>query len=570
MEAGGVGGGSGAGRSTETRTSQSAGTGQTGQTEQTGQTGQAGTSESHESNRSEPTDQVSLSGAAEAEADQPGSHADAVTNALSEDPRDPEAPQDDKDDQLSPEDTQRVEDYHALAQQQETLVQTIQHDIDTNNYGLGSMGPTNLEKFSAVNQQIESIRDNFDQALAGVEDQAAAVQAQAAAKAELEGTTAQLMSPEERQNLIDKDNQKLEQVAAPMDAATQKMIKEMNDPVFKENFQDWDPVRQADFYSDMARTMGYTPTGQQWAGDLVDGLASLGRGQDTNNVYSQVAQELSTSLTGQRKDALDDSLGLLAGIDRAGRPQGADQRLAAAGEALGVPKDQLDSFIQNLDPSSPASLPSAPGALYGGGRFTNAAALAYNAFQTGNGQGSPDVLAGASNLADLASGTASLANFGGQLSRLGQFANGASRLSGYLSIGSGVYQATQGNWAGVPGPIMGGAGGLIGANPVGLTLMGAGMAAGPLLDQADYADYAYNQVSGALGAEPFDSLRGTALATADQSGVNLMDRARPADMSLPEFFNQELARYDGTYIGTDFWQYEGAYLRGLLETQQGL
>ena len=127
---------------------------------------------------------------------------------------------------------------------------------------------------------------------------------------------------------------RLEEVMAPFEAATDKFLTATADPLYPSILSNAPPYEQIDAFSGMAENLALSDKGRQELADLVDGMAGLG-----DHPLAEVAAEARQKLTGSDLEALDRALGLITGIDSANRPEGAEARVEAARELLGIGPD---------------------------------------------------------------------------------------------------------------------------------------------------------------------------------------------------------------------------------------
>lgn len=124
---------------------------------------------------------------------------------------------------------------------------------------------------------------------------------------------------------------KLEEVTAPFEAATDRFLTATADPLYPGMVSDMPPQEQIDTFNGLAENLPLSEKGREELANIVDGMAGLG-----DHPLAEVAAEARQKLTGTDLEAFDRALGLITGIDAANRPDGAEARVEAARELLGI------------------------------------------------------------------------------------------------------------------------------------------------------------------------------------------------------------------------------------------
>lgn len=441
-------------------------------------------------------------------------------------------------------------EYNEMRERRDQLAAELEAQQAEQSVGLGGMNPLDNPTYVElleVNQNLLQIRTNFTDAVSAADAAHEPLQEVAAMRARLETDNVPLMSAEEQANFTTWADGEMADELETYTGTVDQMVEVARDPVFREDFQHWEPAQQIEFLESFARHGGNTESGRALLAELTDGIAQIGNGEENANGLSEGLVELRQGLgPGGQLDDVDANLGLIAGIDQSVRPEGAAERLDAMGAALGIPQEDIEAFPRQAPGEDGLELPAAPDRLvHNKNKFVAAAALGYNAFQAAAFPGD-DVFEQADAVAGLVEGSAKLANFGDELTVLGRVATVAERVSPLLMVGSAAYEAVNGNGAEAVGALLGAAGAAVrGPWGVGLAVLGA--AVPMVMDEVEWQGFRNAGLEAALGPDMLNTFRGGAIANANAAGLEALNYDRhPSQTDLPAYFNERLREVELT------------------------
>jgi hypothetical protein len=210
---------------------------------------------------------------------------------------------------------------------------------------------------TAVAREIGGAAAEAEQSLGEMLDQTAMVAAVA-------GSDGQFMTEEEQALLAEHAQEFLEPAVTQLETDLEPFLESTRDPMSMAVTGDLTHEEQLDFVETTVRLLGYTDSGQQRAGEWLDGLTGA-----SEDPMAEMVADLRNQLEGDERDQLDRSLGLLAGIDRNARPDGYAERLTDLSAALDMDTGSESAFGQGEEVGGMAFSALAreiPGAVEGG------------------------------------------------------------------------------------------------------------------------------------------------------------------------------------------------------------
>lgn len=370
-----------------------------------------------------------------------------------------------------------------------------------------------LEAGIAYDDDLGKLQDRFED-MTEMAQQVAAVRAEVGAF--IEGDAAELFETHLAEQMAT--------VSQPLEDATQRFVERLNDPLLQETMRDWPALEQEEFFAEASRLLGYSEAGQERIASFMDGLAGL-----SDDPLAELAVELREE---RASSGLDNSLGLLAGIDAQARPDGAEERAQVVADALGIEPES--SFFAAREIGTDA--------------FAALAGQLPKAVEQGAHQ--------AARLVDSMNGDSRV------LQLVGRYAGGAGAL---LDTVSAVEKVQDGDLLGAAGSAAGVASFVAGfvaprlAGPLGWAATGVTVLE-MIADRGAYADFRREAVSQALGDDPMvDVLWGI-----DSGVVNLMNLdpnvspRQALETRVSDILGSEWANLDPSVLHHDFWRLASA------------
>lgn len=370
-----------------------------------------------------------------------------------------------------------------------------------------------LEAGIAYDEDLGVLQDRFED-MTEMAQQVAAVRAEVGAF--IEGDAAERFETHLAEQMAT--------VSQPLEEASQRFVERLNDPLLQETMRDWPALEQEEFFAEASRLLGYSEAGQERIAGLMDGLAGL-----SDDPLAELAVELREQ---RASSGLDNSLGLMAGIDAQARPDGAEERAQMVADALGIEPES--SFFAAREIGTDA--------------FAALAGQLPNAVQQGANQ--------AARLVDSMNGDSRV------LQLVGRYAGGAGAL---LDTIGAVEKVQDGNLLGAAGSAAGVASFVASfvaprlAGPLGMAATGVTVLE-MMADQGAYAEFRREAVSHALGDDPMvDVLWGI-----DSGVVNLMNLdpnvspRQALETRVSDILGSEWANLDPSVLHHEFWRLASA------------
>jgi len=380
----------------------------------------------------------------------------------------------------------------------------------------------------------------------------------AARRTELLATQGALLDGEEKDRLNEFADSKLKLEQEKIETATQEYLDLLSTSTFEEHLQGLNPQEQVDFFGDIADNLPASGKGRDWLAGFTDALSEMGKGKDSDHAIANLATELREQLQGRSLEEFDSSLGSILGMDLALRPEGNGERLTSVAEALGIPRENVDALLSGEADSE--SL----------GTFGSTVATTSSLFDAATGMAKSDrTLRSLRKVAGSIPGNEELLTLTEKsLSLLGKGVRGAGKLLGgagnLFSLASIAENVRDGRLDEAGAEVAGMVGGALVASftgpgaIAGTTLIGLSLAYSGLKESKSNADFVFDAMEHTFGSDAMLQRKSAALMFAPSNALGMLNELKPDDLTLKEYFDQELAKYgegvDGLHFADSYWK----------------